>query len=96
MSRFGLSEIQASAILEMRLKALQGLEEEKLRAEYEELAKKIEYYNQLLNSEEMLVGVLREELIEIRDKYGNEPRSGRLCEGFYKPSAHSAWKFRIW
>ena len=75
MSRFGLSEIQASAILEMRLKALQGLEEEKLRAEYEELAKKIEYYNQLLNSEEMLVGVLREELIEIRDKYGNDRKT---------------------
>ena len=72
MERFNLSEIQASAILEMRLKALQGLEEEKLKAEYEEIEKKIEYYNQLLNSEEMLIGVLRDELTEISNKFGDD------------------------
>ncbi len=72
MERFGLSEVQASAILEMRLKALQGLEEEKLKAEYEELEKKIEYYKQLLDSEEMLIGVLRDELTEISDKFGDD------------------------
>lgn len=71
MTRFNLSDLQAAAILEMRLKALQGLEEEKLRAEYEELEKKIAYYNQLLNSEQMLIGVLRDELTAIRDKYGD-------------------------
>lgn len=75
MNRFGLSDVQASAILEMRLKALQGLEEEKLRAEYEELEKKIDYYNRLLNSEEMLIGVLREELTAIRDKYGDDRKT---------------------
>lgn len=75
MNRFGLSDVQASAILEMRLKALQGLEEEKLRAEYEELEKKIDYYNRLLHSEEMLIGVLREELTAIRDKYGDDRKT---------------------
>lgn len=72
MERFGLSEIQATAILEMRLKALQGLEEEKLKAEYDALQEKIKYYNELLNSEELLLKVLREELIEIKNKYGND------------------------
>ncbi len=72
MERFGLSDIQASAILEMRLKALQGLEKEKLLAEYEEIEKKIEYYKQLLESEEMLKGVLRNELTEIKEKFGDE------------------------
>ena len=72
MERFGLSDIQASAILEMRLKALQGLEKEKLLAEYEEIEKKIEYYKQLLSSEEMLKGVLRDELTEISDKFGDD------------------------
>lgn len=72
MSRFGLSEIQATAILEMRLKALQGLEEDKLRAEYEEIEEKIKYYNELLSSEELLVSVLKKEITEIRDKYSTE------------------------
>lgn len=72
MTRFNLSDLQAASILEMRLKALQGLEEEKLRAEYDELEKKIAYYNQLLNSEQMLIGVLRDELTAIRDKYGDD------------------------
>jgi len=72
MERFGLSDVQASAILEMRLKALQGLEKEKLLAEYEEIEKKIEYYKQLLESEEMLKGVLRDELTEISDKFGDD------------------------
>lgn len=72
MERFSLSDVQATAILEMRLKALQGLEEEKLKAEYEEIEKKIQYYNELLNSEEMLVGVLRDELTEISNKFGDD------------------------
>lgn len=72
MERFSLSDIQASAILEMRLKALQGLEEEKLKAEYDALQEKIKYYNELLASEEMLSGVLKEELLEIKKKYGDD------------------------
>ena len=72
MERFGLDEIQAQAILDMRLKSLQGLDREKLEKEYQELEERIAYFNQLLSSEEMLRGVLKEELIAIRDKYGDE------------------------
>ena len=69
--RFGLDDIQAQAILDMRLKALQGLDREKLQNEYDELQKKINYYLELLADEEKLKGVLREELIAIRDKFGD-------------------------
>ena len=72
MERFSLSEIQAQVVLDMQLKRLQGLEREKLQAEYEELEKRIEYYRELLANEEMLKGVLRDELIAIRDKYGDD------------------------
>ena len=75
MERFGLDEVQAQAILEMRLKALQGLDREKLQAEFDELQKKIAYFNQLLSDEEMLRGVLKEELLEIRDKYGDDRKT---------------------
>ena len=75
MDRFGLDDVQAQAILDMRLKALQGLDREKLQNEFDELQKKIEYFNQLLASQEMLRGVLKEELIAIRDKYGDERRT---------------------
>ncbi len=72
MTRFDLDEVQAQAILDMRLKALQGLDREKLEKEYQELEERIAYFNKLLSSEEMLRGVLKEELIAIRDKYGDE------------------------
>ena len=72
MTRFDLDEVQAQAILDMRLKALQGLDREKLEKEYQELEERIAYFNQLLASEEMLRGVLKEELIAIRDKYGDD------------------------
>ena len=72
MERFSLSEIQAQVVLDMQLKRLQGLEREKLEAEYEELEKRIEYYRELLENEEMLKGVLKDELIAIRDKYGDD------------------------
>ena len=72
MERFSLSEIQAQVVLDMQLKRLQGLEREKLEAEYEELEKHIEYYRELLANEEMLKGVLKDELIAIRDKYGDD------------------------
>ncbi|WP_279287836.1 DNA gyrase subunit A [Pseudoflavonifractor hominis] len=75
MERFGLDEVQAQAILDMQLKRLQGLEKEKLEAEYAELMKKIAYYNELLSNEQMLRGVLKEELTEIRNKYGDERKT---------------------
>ncbi len=72
MERFSLDDVQAQAICDMRLISLQGLNREKLEAEYKEIEEKITYYNQLLGSEEMLRGVLKEELIAIRDKYGDD------------------------
>ena len=75
MERFGLSEVQAQAICDMRLIALQGLNREKLQNEYEELEKRIAYYVELLGSEEKLRGVLKDELTEIRDKYGDERKT---------------------
>ncbi|MBE6924680.1 MAG: DNA gyrase subunit A [Ruminococcaceae bacterium] len=75
MERFGLDEVQAQAILDMRLKALQGLDREKLQAEYDELQAKIAYYLELLADPVKLKGVLREELIAIRDKFGDERKT---------------------
>ena len=73
--RFGLDEIQAQAILDMRLKALQGLDREKLQAEFDELQERIRYYNELLADPAKLQAVLREELIAIRDKFGDERKT---------------------
>ena len=75
MERFGLSEVQAQAILDMRLKALQGLDREKLQNEYNELQERIAYYRELLEDPQKLKGVLREELIAIRDKFGDERKT---------------------
>ncbi len=75
MERFGLDEVQAQAILDMRLKALQGLDREKLQAEFDELQKRIEYFLSLLADRNLLRGVLKDELIAIRDKYGDERRT---------------------
>ena len=75
MAKFNLSEIQAQVVLDMQLKRLQGLEREKLQNEYDELEKRIEYYRELLSDENMLKGVLKDELIAIRDKYGDERRT---------------------
>ncbi len=75
MERFGLDDIQAQAILDMRLKALQGLDREKLQAEFDELMGRIDYYNGLLSDPEKLKAVLREELIAIRDKFGDERKT---------------------
>ena len=72
MERFGLDDVQAQAICDMRLISLQGLNREKLEAEYKDLEEKIAYYNQLLSSEDMLRGVLKDELVAIRDKYGDK------------------------
>ena len=75
MERFGLSDVQAQAILDMRLKALQGLDREKLQNEYNELQERIAYYLELLGDPEKLKGVLREELIAIRDKFGDDRKT---------------------
>ena len=75
MERFQLDDVQAQAICDMRLIALQGLNREKLEAEYAELEKKISYFNQLLSDEKMLRGVLKTELEEIRDKYGDDRKT---------------------
>ena len=72
MARFDLSEIQAQVVLDMQLKRLQGLEREKLQNEYNELEKRIAYYRELLSNEEMLKGVLKDELTAIRDRFGDD------------------------
>lgn len=72
MARFGLDDVQAQAICEMRLIALQGLNREKLEAEYKELEERIAYFNQLLSDEGLLKQVLKDELTEIRSKYGDD------------------------
>lgn len=75
ISRFSLSEVQAQAIVDMRLRALTGLEHDKLQEEYNELRKMIAYYNELLESEPMQMQVIKEELNEIKEKYGDKRRS---------------------
>ncbi len=75
MDRFGLSEIQAQAILDMRLARLQGLEREKIEAEYAELCERIAYYKELLADEKKLMGVIRDELLEIKKKWGDKRRT---------------------
>lgn len=75
IERFNLSEIQARAIVEMRLRQLTGLEQDKLRAEYEEIMKTINYLKELLASKEMRMNVIKEELAEIKEKYGDARRS---------------------
>ena len=71
MNRFGLSEVQAQAILEMRLKALQGLDREKLENEYKELEERIAYYQKVLSDPQLVKDILKEELTAIRDKFGD-------------------------
>jgi len=75
MEKYGLSEVQAQAIMEMRLKALQGLERDKLLAEYKELEEKIAYYNRVLQEPELVKSILKEELTAIRDKYGDDRKT---------------------
>ena len=75
IARFGFSEIQAQAILDMQLRRLQGLEKEKIENEYQELMKKIAYYNELLADEHKLMGVVKDELLEIKEKWGDKRRT---------------------
>ncbi|MBO5666411.1 MAG: DNA gyrase subunit A [Firmicutes bacterium] len=80
METFGLSELQAQAILDMRLARLQGLEREKIEAEYAELMKQIAWYKEILGDEKVLMGVIKEELIQIRDKYGDKRRTAIIAD----------------
>ena len=75
MDRFGLDDVQAQAILDMRLKALQGLDREKLQSEFDELMQRIHYYEELLADESKLRAVLRQEILEIRDKFGDKRKT---------------------
>ena len=75
MARFGLDDVQAQAILDMRLKALQGLDREKLQNEYQELEEKIAYFNRVLSDEGLVKSILKEELTAIADKYGDERKT---------------------
>ena len=75
MERFGLSEIQAQAILDMRLRTLQGLQREKIEEEYNELMKLIAYYKEILSSETLVYKIIKDELLEIKEKYGYERKT---------------------
>ena len=75
MQRFGLSEIQAQAILDMRLRTLQGLQREKIEEEYNELMKLIAHLKDILSSETLVYNIIKEELLEIKDKYGDERKT---------------------
>ena len=75
MTRFGLDDVQAQAILDMRLKALQGLDREKLQAEYQELEERIAYFQRILSDEGLVKSILKEELTAIADKYGDDRRT---------------------
>ncbi|MFN8114598.1 MAG: DNA gyrase subunit A [Bacteroidia bacterium] len=81
ISRFSLSEIQARAILDMRLRTLTGLEVDKLNAEYEELMKSIAYFKEVLADEGLRYKIIREELVEIKEKYGDERRTDIVYAG---------------
>ncbi len=83
MERFALSEVQAAAIVEMRLGQLTGIQQDKLHAEYEELMRKIEYFNAILTDDELCKKVIKDELIEIKEKYGDE----RRCKIDYSASS---------
>lgn len=75
MSQFGLSEVQAKAILEMRLQRLTGLERDKIRLEYEELLKQIAYLRSILADESLRMKIIKDELLEVKEKFGDEPRT---------------------
>ena len=75
MNKFGLSEIQAKAILELRLQKLTGLERDKIKAEFNELMEQIAYFKRILDEKDLRMAIIKEELVEVRDKYGDERRS---------------------
>ncbi len=86
MEKFGFTEVQARAILDMRLQRLVGLERDKLKAEYDELMKMIEYYKQVLSDEGLRMQIIKDELLEIKEKYGDARRTEMVPdEGEFDP-----------
>jgi DNA gyrase subunit A len=86
MEKFGFTEIQTRAILDMRLQRLVGLERDKLRAEYDELMKTIEYYKQILSDEGLRMKIIKDELLEVKEKFGDERRTALVPdEGEFDP-----------
>jgi DNA gyrase subunit A len=86
MEKFGFTEIQAKAILEMRLQRLVGLEREKLRAEYDELMKQIQYYREILADEGLRMKIIKDELLEVKEKFGDERKTEMVPdEGEFDP-----------
>jgi len=86
MEKFGFTEVQARAILDMRLQRLVGLERDKLKAEYEELMKMIDYYRQVLSDEGLRMQIIKDELLEIKEKFGDERRTEMVPdEGEFDP-----------
>ena len=81
MERFSLSDIQSRAIVDMRLRSLIGLEREKLRAEYDELIERIEWYKKVLEDLALRMQIIKDELIEIKEKFGDEPRTDIIYQG---------------
>lgn len=79
IERFDFSEIQAKAILDMQLRRLQGLEKEKLEDEQKDLQQKIDYYQEILSDRSLLLSIIKEEILEIKEKYGNERRTTFLA-----------------
>jgi len=86
MEKFGFTEIQARAILDMRLQRLVGLERDKLRAEYDELMKTIEYFKKILSDEGLRMEIIKDELLEVKEKYGDDRRTALVPdEGEFDP-----------
>jgi DNA gyrase subunit A len=86
MEKFGFSELQARAILDMRLQRLVGLERDKLRAEFDELMKMIEYYKRVLSDKDLRMQIIKDELLEVKEKFGDERRTEMVPdEGEFDP-----------
>ena len=87
MERFGFTKIQAESILEMRLRRLQGLEREKLQEEYNSLIKEIARLKEILGNERLILNIIKEELIEIKEKFGDDRRNSLnvtlFCKSYY-------------
>ncbi|HCB63269.1 MAG: DNA gyrase subunit A [Bacteroidetes bacterium GWF2_43_63] len=81
MERFSLSDIQSRAIVDMRLRSLIGLERDKLRAEYDELMQRIEYFKKILDDLSLRMQIIKDELLEIKEKFGDEPRTDIVYQG---------------
>ena len=87
MERFGLSEIQSKAILEMRLQRLTGMERDKIVKEYEEIMATIKYLNEILDSKDLRMGIIKKETTDIKDRYGDARRTGIMSSSVNSSAA---------